>query len=199
MERYFRTGLFEDAIDSLREAQSQIALIRAKRTAIKWATIAMHSAVQGHMALVLNQGNGLNVLAKKDAEAWLKAHYEHKPYPTNLRMDGFMNLYAKIKQMEFMGNFVGAEPFRSLGHDVSMKRLNKIRNRFIHFNVDGWSIEISGLHVVFREAVEVIEYSANSINFPWHRSDDFETRRTMCDHLIEQIKDLCRSPFELSK
>jgi hypothetical protein len=94
-----------------------------------------------------------------------------------------------------MCNFVGAEPFRPLDHDSAMKRLNSIRNAFIHFRIDGWTIEISGLHSIYRAAADAIEFAANSVNFPWHYSSSFEAQKDASERTLLEIRDLAAKPF----
>lgn len=199
MGNYFQTDLLNDALDSMREAQFQIGVIRERPTAIKWATIALHSAVQGHMALLLHQGNGLNIMRDKDASAWLKAHYADEQYPLNGKMDSFMNLYSKIKRDDCMRTFFDSVPFCPNGHDESMRRLNDIRNRFVHFQIDGWTIETSGLHSIYSEAVDLVEFATNSVSFPWQWSDSIENHKGLVERAIVEIRADCSKPFEIRR
>jgi hypothetical protein len=125
--------MFEDAMASLDRCAEEVARLRGEPHAIKWTLLSMHSALQGFMALILEQGNGLLLMPKKDMIEWQKAHYAGNTYPTG-QMDTFLNLYAKIKRKESMP---GAAPFKTIGHTEAMKELNALRNQFIHFNISG--------------------------------------------------------------
>ena len=43
-------------------------------------------------------------------------------------------------------------------HDESIKNLNKLRNNFIHFIPKAWCIEVSGLPLLIKNSLEVIEF-----------------------------------------
>jgi hypothetical protein len=197
VSNWYRTGLFDDAIASLSRSEEEVRRLSDDPDALKWALIALHSTVQGFMALVLEQGNGLLLMPKKDTAEWLEAHYGDKAYPET-RMDRFLNLYAKIKRQECMQGIMGAVPFKNDGHDREMKSLNRLRNQFIHFNVGGWSIEISGLQILVSKVIDVVDYAYLSPLFPWHRYDDAEKLRDRIRNHISLIRAICEKPFAIS-
>ena len=118
----------------------------------KWAVISLHSATQSIMAFHLGFGNDLLVMSQNDAEAWLSAHEAQTDYPET-QMDSFLNLYKKIKKHEILGF-----KFTPKGQEgSSIKKLNILRNEFIHFMPKGWSIEIAYMLEVFSDCTNIIK------------------------------------------
>ena len=78
-----------------------------------------------------------------------------------------------------------------------MKRLNDLRNGFVHFRVDGWSIETSGLHSVLIAAHELMAFLQASTLYPWHRADDPEGERNTISADMAQFAAACSRPFLL--
>lgn len=58
--------------------------------------------------------------------------------------------------MKFYGHSKAFKPSGSQGESV--KRLNRLRNEFIHFVPKGWSLEISGLPQIFFDCLNIIEF-----------------------------------------
>jgi hypothetical protein len=199
MNNYYRTGLFEDAIVSLSRCQEEVSRFRVDPHALKWVLLSLHSTIQGFMALVLEQGNGLSLMTAKDAKAWLEAHDQRKPHPQSSRMDTFLNLYKKIKQTEMMVGMIGAEPFKPNGHDAHMKSLNSLRNDFIHFTLSGWSIEVSGLNGLIEQMMDIVDFCHRSILFPWQRYNNADKYRSEIQSSVSRIRTECKVPFDLAQ
>ncbi len=199
MDNYYRTGIFEDAIASLSRCQEEVDRLRDDPHALKWVLLSLHSAVQGFMCLVLDQGNCLLLMKPEDAKAWMEAHDQNKPYPKNSRMDTFLNLYKKVKKTEAMMGTIGAEPFEPNGHDAYMKSLNNLRNNFIHFTLSGWSIEVSGLDELIGKMMDIVEFCSSSVLFPWHRYRKSTEYREKVSTAIANIRTACIESFVIKK
>jgi hypothetical protein len=100
--------------------------------------------------LALSLGNGLLTLKSSDAAAWLKAYETGGPWPKKMDLDYFMELYKKAKS-RLPATAVAAE------HDDAMRRLNELRNGFIHFGAQGWLIQLAGLPGICRRCLDVAE------------------------------------------
>ena len=127
-----------------------VALEQAEHdiTAWKWVVIGTHSALQGAIACHLRgAGNRLLVAKRKDAETWIKALDQGTARP-EMMMDWFPNLYDKLKDVAIDG-FKFA-PQGNQGGSITL--INQYRNDFVHFMVDGLSIEVSGLPEMCRIA-----------------------------------------------
>ena len=154
---YLRTNEQEEAVRSLEWAETQAQLIANEPYHWKWVFIALHNAAQGFMVLALWNGNGLLTLRPKIATKWLTAYENGGPFPTE-KLDEFLNLYAKVKDA---GNFhtKGSGPFNGKhSHDLSLDKLNSIRNEFIHFTPKGWSLELAGLPGICLDVLELMQW-----------------------------------------
>jgi hypothetical protein len=126
----------------------------------KWAIVALHNSLQGFMVLSLQGSNGLNTLTDECAKQWLLA-YEQKSgqYPER-KLENFLGLYKRIKSREMLISTL-SERFRPTGNQtISVKKLNELRNEFIHYVPKNWSLEISGLPEIFLDCLNIIEFLA---------------------------------------
>jgi hypothetical protein len=124
----------------------------------KWLLIAVHSATQGMFVLALSFGNGLLTLKSSHASAWLKAYQSGSPWPQKLDLDYFLELYAKSKEHVLSRASSQPQLVVTREHDKAMKKLNDLRNGFIHFGAQGWSIELAGLPTICLRCLDVAEY-----------------------------------------
>ena len=157
MELWLKTDECEEAVSALEMVAESSALVLQENYRWKWVIIATHNTLQGFMVLALRQGNGLKALKNKIAAKWLKAHREGGQYPTE-KLDTFLNLYKKIKS-EQMICFIHSQSFKATEeHDKAVKKLNVLRNKFIHFVPKGWSLELTGLPKICLSCLEVVEF-----------------------------------------
>jgi hypothetical protein len=164
---WLRADERKDAITSLKLYTDSINRCRDDLSYWKWALVSLHSAVQTIMAIYLGFGNNLLVMCQEDAEAWLKAHDDGKPYP-NTKMDTFLHLYKKVKSHTvYEYRFA---PKAQQGR--SMKHLNLFRNEFVHFMPKGWSIELSGMPKICLDCLEVVrELNSVFVRSRWDSED----------------------------
>ncbi len=156
--RWLRTDEYADALGSLRKAADTARLVEKDVTEWKWLLIAVHSAMQGVFVLALSFGNGLLTLKSSHASAWLKAYRSGSPWPQKLDLDYFLELYTKTKKHVL--SRAPSQPTFVIApaHDRAMKKLNDLRNGFIHFGAQGWSIELAGLPTICLPCLDVAEY-----------------------------------------
>ena len=180
---YLRTDEQEEAVRSLEWAELQARTLAADAYAWKWVLIALHNAVQGFMVLALWNGNGLLALRPKVAKKWMEAYESGGQFPAE-KLDEFLNLYLKVKDLE---NFhtVGAGPFVPTGtHDESMNYLNEFRNMFTHFTPKGWSLELAGLPQICLDALEVMNFlGLQSTAVLWYKP----ARRARADRALKRM------------
>lgn len=182
-EDFFITDECEDIVSSLKQFISTSEKIQEDDTNWKWAILSLHSAVQSMMAFHLGFGNDLLVMTQEDAEAWLKAHKNNTQYPLT-KMDSFPNLYKKIKKHQILG--FKYEPKGQEGK--SIKKLNLLRNEFIHFMPKGWSIELSGMPNVFNDCLNIIETLGNSATGTrWHDTEQSNTFNNLMLHARQPV------------
>jgi hypothetical protein len=158
---YLRTNHWIDAVTSLETAQEFCSRVTLDETYWKWTLIAVHSGVQGFMVLALEHGNALLAMKNDIAARWLKAHNAGAPYPEE-KMDFFLNLYEKVKS-DAVCRYVESKKFvPGPSHDYSMKKLNELRNNFIHFLPKVWSVELTGLPAVCLGASKLRTFSVGN-------------------------------------
>jgi hypothetical protein len=188
---WLRTDEREDAVRSLQWAATLAADVVNDPHVWKWQLVALHSAVQGFMVLALEKGNGLLALRPDIATKWLKAYRSRDteqplPYPAD-KLDGFMNLYGKIKESQHF-----PKPFvPGLTHDRSLRVLNELRNEFIHFTPKGWSLELTGLPDLLVDAAGVITWCTDdSGTLIWYKQAHRKRARTAVRQLRRSARSL---------
>ena len=141
----------------------------------KWAIIALHSGIQGTMVLALKGSNGLNVLREKDKQRWLdwyRGGRSDESHPRDLKLAGFLDLYKRIKGDKML-IYICSQKFVPKGtQDRSIKLLNELRNKFIHFSPKIWGLELGGLPDMVSDCLEIAEFLAwKSGNILWLKQD----------------------------
>jgi hypothetical protein len=187
---YLRTDHWVDAVSSLEAASDFAVRTMTDDRFWKWLLIAQHSAVQGFMALALEQGNGLLVMRDDVRRKWFEAHEKGAEYPED-RMDYFLSLYEKVKSDVVCLN-VGSKKFvPQNSHDYSMAKLNELRNDFIHFMPKAWIIELAGLASICLDALDVAHYLGwESMTIIWHDATLRERAELASSKLRESLSRL---------
>lgn len=137
----------------------------------RWVIISLHNAAQGSMVLSLRHGNSLLALTDESHKAWMAAYNKGETLPPE-KLDGYLNLYKKVKHKDLgqIGGNTRFSPEGSEGGDI--KRLNSLRNEFIHFTPKGWSLEIDGLPRIALAVARLISFLAlETNNVFWHTAD----------------------------
>lgn len=168
MEKWLRTDENEEAVTALEMVAESVRSVLGDLYRWKWVILTLHNAIQGFMVLALRGGNGLLALKDDVAAAWLEAYRQGTSYPQE-KLDNFLNLYNKIKndRMLFYVNSQKFVPTGSQGRSV--KKLNELRNNFIHFVPKGWSLEVSGLPDICLDCLDIIEFLGWKCgNTLWH-------------------------------
>jgi len=174
-EHLLHTDEREDIIASLMLVKSQLDHVDTDLAAWKWILVGTHSCLQSAMAFHLGFGNDLLVATQECAEKWLDAHAKGTPYP-DLMMDGFLDLYDKIKKHEILG--YKFSPQGSQGGSV--KLVNRLRNQFVHFMPKGWTIELSGLPTACRDCLSIVSHlDGGSMSRRWESEAQQQRARTL--------------------
>lgn len=185
-KRWLRTDKYIDLENSLRKAVQAVQLVDRDILEWKWVLVAVHASMQGFFVLSLSKGNSLLTMNAPHAQAWLKAYRSGGPWPQKIDLDYFLELYAKAKDQITSGLL--ADPTK---YDEAMRKLNYFRNGLIHFNVDGWSIELAGLPMICLRCLEVADDLAWRSDAILWRSDARSTRtRRLLRTLARQLRHL---------
>ena len=123
----------------------------------KWVLIALHNCLQGFMVCALRGGDGLNVLKDRVALQFQEADQKNLPRPRE-ELDTFLNLYKKI-QSDKMLIYSQSKKFTAKGQqDRSVRKLNQLRNQFIHFKPKAWFFELNSLPKLAMDSKGIIEF-----------------------------------------
>ena len=169
MESYLQTDETNEAITAL-EMLSEITPFLVKDIyRWKWAIIATHKALQDFMVIALRQGNVLLALKDNIAAECLKAHKKAGGKPPVEKLDNFLNLYKKVKSERMLYHGHGRR-FKAKPEDNwAVKKLNELRNEFLHFIPKRWSLELIILPKICLNCLEIIEFLGwQSGNVPWN-------------------------------
>ncbi|KNZ70660.1 hypothetical protein Tfer_0338 [Thermincola ferriacetica] len=127
----------------------------------KWVLVSLHNSIQGFMVCALRGKDGLNVLKDRVAERLIEAKQNNAPLPKP-ELDTFLNLYRKIQTDKMLMNPKSKKFIPGKHHDKSIRRLNRLRNHFIHFTPKSWSMEASTLPLMSVYCLQVIRFLAFS-------------------------------------
>ena len=163
------TDTFGETVSALEASSDELARVLKDSYRWKWVILALHSALQGMMALALRGGNNLRMLKPKDARRWLDAYESGAPLPADLKMDSFLNLYEKIKS-ETVLFYVTSKKFTPEGtQGKSIKDLNRLRNQFVHFTPCTLSLILNGLPEMTIDCLKIavfLAYDSGNIDWP---------------------------------
>lgn len=156
--RWLRTNEHVNTEASLKKAVETIPLVARNALEWKWLLEALHAGIQGIFVLALSRGNGLLTLKSSHAAGWLKAYESGGPWPRKLDLAYFLELYTKAKQHVLRGTAFSVTE----AHDKALEKLNELRNGFVHFGAQAWSIELTGLPSICLRALEVADAVAQA-------------------------------------
>ena len=156
--------------------------LKEKVTYWQWVYISLHSAVQAYMVLALTSSTSLLTYKEEDAEEWLQKYDANEQLP-DCKLDYFMNLYRKTKTTKFLfySNSVRFVPSKT--QDWSIKRVNALRNDFIHYKHAGLMLILGDPFVILTDCLDYIEFLAfQSNNIDWFEdSYKSETERLLSE------------------
>lgn len=172
MKAWLRTDEYEEVGTTLRACRKFIEFAKTDITYWKWVFIALHNAVQGCMVIALTHSDGLGALNPKQERLWRKAHAnsENLP-PMREKLLSFLELYERTKQKESLPSSTKTRFVPRGTQGRSMKKLNQIRDEFIHFTPKGWALNLCGAPQVAIDCLEVAAFLvAHSGRFCIHAS-----------------------------
>ena len=167
------TDEFVETISALEATADELQRVQADPYRWKWAILALHSAMQGMMALALRGGNNLRVLKPEDTKRFLDAVESGGPYPADLKMDNFLSLYKKIKS-DTMLFYMDSKKFTPPGtQGQSIKALNRLRDQYVHFIPCAFILRVNGLPEMTIDCLNIAWFLAwDSNNVGWDVKDN---------------------------
>jgi hypothetical protein len=158
VSNYLKTNVINEAITSLNLVRESLHVVETDVYRWKWIIIALHNALQNTMVSALRQGNGFHAMNNDSVKQWMEAYQIDEPLPP-LKLANFLELYKRIKKKEIMESYVFSKRFvANQEHTNSVKKLNYLRNRFIHFELDIWSLEIVTMPDLCLHCLDVISF-----------------------------------------
>ena len=173
------TDEFLETISALEAVANELERAKADSYRWKWVILALHSAMQGMMALALRGGNNLRILKPEDTKRFLDAIESGGPYPVDLKMDDFLSLYKKIQSDNIMRVYIDSrkfEPQETQGQ--SIEALNRLRDQYIHFIPCAFILRVNGLPDMTIDCLNIAWFLAwNSNNVGWDVKDNGDELR----------------------
>jgi hypothetical protein len=186
---WLRTDEKADTENSLKKVAQLSQIVGNDPAEWKWLLVATHSATQGMFVTALSLGNGLLTLKRGHAAAWLNAYRNGGPWPPKLDLDYFLELYGKAKS-----HIVKNGSWQTTDHhDDAMRRLNDLRNGFIHFGAQAWSIEIAGLPSICLRCLEMVHYLG------WHSGVVYWRTLAQGNRALKSLRSAMRALRTLDK
>lgn len=180
---YLTANEFNETLKSLEVVADFLPKVISDNYHWRWIVISLHNAVQGLMVCALKGGGGLNVLKDDVKDQWLQAYRNNSgDYPVEI-LDSYLNLYKKVKS-EKMVIYCQSIKFVPQGQQGwSIKKLNRLRNKFIHFLPGGLLLEVSGLPNISIDCISLIDFLVFESGNIW------PDRKTQINirHLIDKI------------
>jgi hypothetical protein len=101
--------------------------------------------------------------------------------------------YCKVKGERMLQNVHSKVYVPSATHDASMTRLNELRNKFIHFLPQSWTLQLSYVSAVLSDCINLPRFLVQqSGNISW-RTPELEERYarafTSCESAFHQLQE----------
>jgi hypothetical protein len=158
MTGYLSTNILNEAASSLELVIENLVLVEKDVYRWKWIVIALHNSMQNIMVSALKQGNGFRSMTNDSYKKWIEAYNNNQPLPP-IKLANFLELYNRIKKKCIMECYVYSKAYVPKQENTeSVKKLNSIRNRFIHFELDVWSLETTSMPRLCLHCMDVIRF-----------------------------------------
>lgn len=163
--------------------------LKEKATYWQWVYISLHSTVQAYMVLALTSSNSLWTYKKKDMKDWLQKYNANEQLP-DCELDYFMNLYRKTKSKNFLFYCNSVRFVPSKTQNWSIKRVNTLRNDFIHYKHAGLMLILGNPFVILTDCLDYIEFLAfRSNNIVWFE----DSYKSETERLLSECRALIRT------
>jgi uncharacterized protein (DUF4415 family) len=183
---YFGTDEVKDLVGAV-EHSAELAQELDDSANWKWLILALHNAVQGACVCALRGDDsiGHTMLTPKSGRKKLESlevsrKSTGKASYSADRLDEMLELYEKVSSADWLP--APQRLARQSKRDRSIKLLNDLRNKFVHFVPQGWSLELSGMPLIVDHACEVIEHLA-LVHPTFARHMDDRIRKRLADAL----------------
>jgi hypothetical protein len=194
-ERYIRTDEAEDVVGSIRHALRCATFVSEDPQAWKWGILALHSALQGACVCHLTTTAApVGAVTQSNAKEWI-TYFNESRGDQNVKCPDtkLMPLPDLIKAVRKYGSAGGSSTNNLVEISdtelVWLKRIHfEIRNQFVHFAPQAWTIEISGVPQIGRIIARIIK-DIHDCGWAFRHLDQRKKDAMVIDleHLIEAI------------
>ncbi|HEY3489827.1 MAG TPA: hypothetical protein VGK27_06875 [Candidatus Deferrimicrobiaceae bacterium] len=148
---WIRTDERTEALKALEMVVDSLRAARIDPYRWKWAILAMQNAIQALIVTTISGTDGLGALRPDIARKWMEAYESGTDnFPAEMKIDWFPELYDRMKK-EF--SYAPASAV-----DDGVTKVNNLRNRFVHFSAQSWSLNPSGLPQMFKDCLAVVSF-----------------------------------------
>jgi hypothetical protein len=148
---WIRTDERTEALKALEMVVESLRSALADPYRWKWAIIAMQNAIQALIVTTISGTAGLGALRPDIAKKWLLAYESGTGiFPEEMKIDRFPELYERMKK-EF--SYI---PGSAVGDSVD--KVNNLRNMFVHFPPQSWSLAVNEFPRIFRDCLSVVSF-----------------------------------------
>lgn len=192
---WLRTNEIEQFIGALEFAVELLPSTLTDTSRWKWEIVALHNALQGVFVCALGGADtaGVSFLSEKSGARiwrWLDVTSRTQPEvaPPDERLAEILILFDRVKSSAYL-----QDPLRSSEQiDADVKRLNNLRNDFIHFIPRSWSLELSGMPRIIGSVHSCIEHLA--LHFPTFNHHYRADENARIEVALSSLKaSICRS------
>lgn len=185
---WITTNELHEAIMALKMVKVFLALVEDDIYHWKWVLVILHNSLQGYMVCALRGKDGLNILKDSAVKKWQASG--KKGSPQMEEMDTFLNLYKKIKGNRMLVNSK-SKVFTPRDHqDRSIRKLNQLRNNFLHFKAKSWHLEINGLPGIAKDTVDIIRFLVYSSGNIKAREEQSREIKEDINSILNQLEKL---------
>lgn len=158
------TDHVEEFVDALEHAADLSERLTSNVRLWRWLIIALHMSLQGACVCALRgrDTSGMNVLEKRardDMIKWRKERDRTNSFgvsrPNDRRLASLLTLFARVCDPEYLREPHTLSATEPAIEDV--KTLGELRDRFVHFRLQGLSLNVQGMPRVVRHVCEIIE------------------------------------------
>jgi len=190
---WLRTDEREEVLKTLSACRDFLKKVHEDKSYWKWVFISLHNAIQGAMVVALRRTDGFGPIREDIEKKWYKKYRETgESGPINEKLMNFPDLYEKIKREETL-QWTSVTAYKPPSNqDWAMKKLNSIRNEFIHFTPKGWSLELSGAPGICFSVLDIPKFLVANCSafgiYPGHSSEDFSMELSQIEESLNVLE-----------
>ncbi|CUH59795.1 hypothetical protein [Thalassobacter stenotrophicus] len=179
---YLETSEQLDVLHSMQEVLWQLQRDEKNRTNLKWATIALCSALNSMLVCNLSGSMQIGALRQNDAVTEIQRLNNREPIaPQKLKLAGPHDLLERVRGLSSRMESAGPNIQIPESEVLSFRELFSVRNQFMHFEPQSWFIQVGWLLTHISTGSRLAERIA---------TDDYSLRHLSQQQQIE-VRNIC--------